>query len=297
MGTSAAIQANGRHQSAQIIKSYNQFFLIDCGEGTQEQLVRRKINTNKIDKIFISHLHGDHFLGLFGLISTMSLLGRKKALTIYGPKGLKEIITTQLKYSQSVINYNLDIFETQDKNLETIFENNQLEIKTFPLNHGIPCTGFLIKEKQKPRRVDIKSIPFDLSISQIKALKKGESFELKDGTYVENDQYTFPPKKSRSYAYCSDTTYLDSTIDYVRNVDVLYHETTFLHKLKEKAQNTKHSTSTDAATIARKANVGTLIMGHFSARYKDVQEFETEAKTIFENSQTAVEGVEIIIPD
>lgn len=297
MGTSAAIQANGRHQSAQVLKVYNQIFLIDCGEGTQEQLKRRKINTNKIEKIFISHLHGDHFLGLFGLLSTMSLLGRKKSLSIYGPKGLKDIISTQLRVSQSVLFYNIELIETQTESKEILFESNQLSIESFPLNHGIPCTGFLFKEKNKPRRIDTSKTPTNISISQIKALKKGLSPELIDGTILENKSCTLEPKKSRSYAYCSDTTYLDSTIEYVRNVDIMYHETTFLSKHQDKANNTHHSTSIDAANIANKADIGLLIMGHFSARYQNLDEFEKEAKEIFPNSIVAEEGKLIPISD
>lgn len=297
LGTSAAIQANGKHQSAQILKIQNHTFLIDCGEGTQDQIKRRKINSSKIEKIFISHLHGDHFLGLFGFLSTMSLLGRTKKIEIFGPKGLKEIIITQLKYSQSYFSYPVDFYETQCKSLEKISENDALEIFCFPLEHGIDCTGFLFKEKEKALRLDHEKIPKEIAPSLYKELKKGNNLILSDGEILQAKDCTFPPKKRRTYAYCSDTCYSKETSTYVKEVDLLYHESTFLVKHQDKAKNTMHSSTYDAALVAKESNVGKLLLGHFSARYTDDDEFETEARSIFENSFAAREGFKYTISD
>jgi ribonuclease Z len=241
LGTSAAIQANGRHQSAQVLKLDKQYFLIDCGEGTQEQLVRRRINTNKISKIFISHLHGDHFLGLFGLLCTMSLLGRVKALEIYGPKGLREIISTQLKYSQSYFNYPVEFIETTPFEKNELCSNSQIEVYSFPLEHGIECTGFLFNEKPKSRRIDHTKLPAQIQVHQLKQLKQGLDIELETGEKYSNESLTFQAKKSRSYAYCSDTRYSTQTSKYIQNVDILYHESTFIAQHEDKALATYHS--------------------------------------------------------
>lgn len=296
LGISAAIQANNRHQSAQVLQLNSSLFLIDCGEGTQEQLVRRKINNNKISKIFISHLHGDHFLGLFGLLSTMSLLGRTKKLEIYGPKGLKEIISTQLKYCQSYFAYPIDFIETKPDKEHLVFENDSIEIKTFPLHHGIDCTGFLFKEKLKSRKITYDTLPANINVTQLKALKAGDDIEI-NGQIIKNETLTSAPKKSRSYAYCSDTSYHESTAHYVKNVDLLYHESTFLVQHQDKAQATHHSSSIDAAKVAKEANASKLLLGHFSARYSDDSFFETEAQTIFPNAFVAKEGNKYAIPE
>jgi ribonuclease Z len=211
LGTSAALQAHGRHQSAQIIRNNNHCFLIDCGEGTQGQIKKHKINSNKINKVFISHLHGDHFLGLFGLISTMSLLGRDKALTIYGPAGLKEILTIQLKYSQSVLNYLIEFVETQALEKALLFSDQQLEVYSFPLSHGVLCTGFLLKEKPKARQIVTAKLPKGVNNVQLKQLKKGIDIVLPDGQIVDHLSCTNPAPASYSYAYCSDTSYQPTT--------------------------------------------------------------------------------------
>ena len=265
-------------------------FLIDCGEGTQEQLVRRKINTNKISKIFISHLHGDHFLGLFGLLCTMSLLGRVKELVIFGPKGLKEIITTQLKYSQSYFNYPVEFIETTPYENTKLYSGHQLEAFSFPLEHGIECTGFLFKEKPKSRRIDHTKLPAQIQVHQLKQLKQGLDIELENGEKFSNESLTFQAKKSRSYAYCSDTRYSIQTSKYIQDVDILYHESTFIAQHEDKASNTNDSTSIQAAQVALEANAKRLLLGHFSARYSDEKEFEDEARTVFINSEAAIEG-------
>ncbi len=290
LGTSAAVQANGRHQSAQVLKLDNHYFLIDCGEGTQEQIALRKLNFNKISKIFISHLHGDHFLGLFGFLSTMSLLGRSDKIEVYGPKGLREIITTQLKYSQSYFSYPVEFIETTHKDKTIIFEDPHIEVSSFPLDHSIACTGFLFKEKTKLRKLISSKLPKKIDFPKLRELKKGIDIELEDGTTLFAYEVSHPPQKSKSYAYCSDTAYNMQNIEYVKGVDILYHESTFLSKHADKAKNTRHSTSIEAATIASEAKVGKLLLGHFSARYSDIKEFEKEAQTIFEKSVAAIEG-------
>jgi ribonuclease Z len=290
LGTSAAVQANGRHQSAQILKKDKHLFLIDCGEGTQEQLRRRKVNLNKISKIFISHLHGDHFFGLFGLISTMSLQGREKRMEIYGPKGLNEILTLQLRISQSIFNFPIEYKELNSENKNLIFEDDSIEVFSFPLNHGIECCGFLFQEKPKQRKVHFDKLPQDIDNSYIKLLKKGFDITLENGDFYKNEDYTFDPQKSSSYAYCSDTAYSLLTSTFIQGVDVLYHESTFLNAQQDKAVYTNHSTTSDAARVALESNTKMLIIGHFSARYSEESLFEQEAKMIFENTQVAVEG-------
>jgi ribonuclease Z len=290
LGTSAAVQANGRHQSAQFLRLNGHNFLIDCGEGTQEQLRKKKINNNKISKIFISHLHGDHFLGLFGLLSTMSLMGRDKKLHIFGPKGLKEIISTQLKYSQSYFSYPVELTETSDDAKNLLFEDDQISIYSFPLSHGITCTGFLFEEKTKPRKINLEKLPKEADALHYKMLKKGFDIELSDGTILKNKDYTSDPKKSFSYAYCSDTAYSSETAKHIQKCSILYHESTFLENQKDKAIATNHSTAKDAAQVALESKTAFLLLGHFSARYNDEKEFEQEAQTVFKNCEASIEG-------
>ena len=298
LGSNSATPAYGRHHTAQLLTVNNTNFLIDCGEGTQERLVKFKNRPYQIDHIFISHLHGDHYLGLMGLIFTMHLMRRTKELYIYGQRGLKEIILTQLKYSDSALNYDIVFHELDSKKSELLFENKILEVHSFPLNHRIPCSGFLFKEKRKPFRINKETLPEDISLLNIASLKKGENIIDKDGEVVyKNDDLTLPPKKSYSYAFCSDTIFDESIVSYVKNVDLLYHEATFLDEKKEWAESTFHSTTVEAATIAKKAKVDQLIIGHFSARYKDLTPFLVEAQNVFKNTLLANEGDEIKLRD
>lgn len=297
LGTSSAIDAFGRHQSSQIFRTDEHVFLIDCGEGTQARLKKYKVNTNKIQAIFISHLHGDHFLGLVGLLSTMSLLGRKKALNLYAPPGLKEIIRVQFLHSGTVLNYSVNFQETQAVEEQLIFESASLRVTTIPLTHGVPCTGFLFKEKTKPFRINPATLPPNLSRDQILELKKGKNVSLKSGELLKADNLTFPPKRSRSYAYCSDTLIRPSICDSIRNTDLLYHETTFLDKHENKATNTNHTTCRQASVLALEADVKHLLMGHFSARYESLEEFNLEAQATFKNSEVAIEGRTYSISD
>jgi ribonuclease Z len=298
LGSSGAMPAYGRHPSSQLVEIQNQFFLIDCGEGAQMQLMRYQVNFHRINHIFISHLHGDHYLGLMGLIFTMHLQRRLNELHIYSHRGLDEIITTQLKYSQSVPSFRL-IFHVLSQDVrEIIFDNEVISVETIPLLHKIRCSGFLFKEKEKPRRIDKTRLPEGLMIRQIANLKRGYDVTDEEGNVLfKNEDLTFPPRKSRSYAYCSDTAYNEITALQIQNVDVLYHEATFTEEEIVKAQETLHSTALQAATLAKIAVVEKLLLGHFSARYKDLTPLLEEARTVFENCFLALEGEEIIIQD
>lgn len=297
MGTSSAIEANGRHQSAQILRSANQYFLIDCGEGTQAQLKKFRINFNHIKAVFISHLHGDHYFGLMGFLSTMSLLGRQNELLIYAPLGLREIIRTNLKHSQSTLNYPVEFVPTNPTIKEQLFSNKQLKISSFPLKHGIECTGFLFEQKTKPFKIKFDALPINCPPKYIKALKQGHEPIMEDGTQLTTDACTLGRPKSYSYAYCSDTAFSPELVEDIQGVDLMYHESTFLEKHALKALATNHSTATQAATMASLVGTKGLLLGHFSARYKDLSEFEQEAQAVFAQSEIAQEGLEIAITD
>ena len=294
LGTSASLPAYGRHQSAQLLEIGKLTFLIDCGEGTQLRLTHHKIKAQKIDHIMISHLHGDHYLGLVGLLSSMNLLGRKKKLILHGPNGLEEIITTQFRYSQTSLNYLISYQRLDTNQSNTIFENDTLSIMSFPLRHRIPCCGFVWREKPKPKRINKETLPVDLSLVNIVRLKNGEDIFDESGKLVyKNSSLTLPAKKSRSYAYCSDTIYDETITPFIQQVDLLYHESTFLDEMKDRAAITFHSTASQAAQIAKQAKVNQLLLGHYSARYKDISPFLDEAKQVFKATQLAQEGAEI----
>lgn len=266
-------------------------FLIDCGEGTQLQLKKYKVKTNRIDYIFISHLHGDHYYGLMGLISSMHLYGRQKDLYIYGPPGLSEIITLQLKHSDTSLKYKIVFKEWKPNTSELLFENNHLTVHSFPLSHRVNCSGFLFKEKPKARRINKNKLPEEITPLQILELKKGNDVlsEIGDVLY-KNSVYTSKAYPSLSYAYCSDTKYDEQILPYIKEVDLLYHEATFMADMEERATITFHTTTKQAGEIAQKANVGRLIIGHYSTRYKDVEPMLTETKSVFPNAELAIEG-------
>jgi len=289
LGSNSAIPAHGRNHTSQILIINNEHFLIDCGEGTQLQITKYKCRLGRINHILISHLHGDHYLGLVGLISSMHLQGRKKPLTIYGPPGLAEIITLQLKYSQTVLNYPIEFKELQEDD-PVIFQNFNMEITAFPVNHRIPCFGFLFKEKVKPRKIIKEKLPDWATSKDFNDLKAGKDIISPKGKVISFKTLTLPPKKSRSYAYCSDTRFMPELKTVVKKADLLYHEATFLHENIQWAETTFHSTTIEAATLAKEAKVGKLIIGHFSARYKDLSPFLVEVKSIFPNSELAIEG-------
>lgn len=294
LGSSSARFTANRFQTSQLLNHNERYFLIDCGEATQIQLSKYRFSFQKIDKIFISHLHGDHYFGLIGLITTMHLLGRTKELVIFAPQGLQEIIEIQLSYSETTLNYSLVFKETNPDVAELIFEDDKLSVFSFPLQHRIPCTGFRFSEKLKPRNIIKENIPVNLPPLQILALKNGEEV-VWEGQLLKPENCTKSPKKSYSYAFCSDTIFDESIIENISGTDWLYHEATFLHNMLDRAQKTYHTTALQAATIAQKAIVNGLVIGHYSSRYNEIEEHLKEAKSVFENTLLAVEGLKINI--
>ena len=291
LGSGSALPVLHRNPSAQYLNVLERHILIDCGEGTQLQFQKFKIKANKIDHILISHLHGDHYLGLMGFLSSMHLLGRTEKLNLYAPAELKDIIFSQIKASKTYLNYDINFVALEKNESECIFEDNCIEIHTIPLQHRVYCNGFLIKEKTKPRRIDKELIDkMAIPVAWMHRLVKGEDWVLEDGSIIKNEDVTLPPHPSRSYAYCSDTIYSEKIIPLINQVNLLYHEATFLNDLESRAKKTFHSTAQHAALIAQKANAKRLILGHFSARYRDVTAFETEAAVNFENVTAVNDG-------
>ena len=283
LGFNSAIPTVNSAPTAQLLEMEERHFLIDCGEGTQVQLRKAKSRFSKINHIFISHLHGDHCFGLPGLIASFRLLGRETPMHIYGPKGIAEMLETIFRLTETHRGFEIIYHELSSKQSEKIYEDQRVEVFTIPLKHRIYCNGYLFREKQKPRHLNIKEI---IKYPEIEScdyhnLKQGKDFILKDGYVLKNEVLTTDPTKSVSYAFCSDTRYSEEIIPIIQNVDVLYHEATFLHDLSEMAQHTGHSTALEAARIARKAQVGKLILGHFSNRYQDLSVFTDEARKIF----------------
>lgn len=255
------------------------------------QLSRYGVNTMRLEAIFISHLHGDHYLGLMGLLFSMHLNKRKTDLHLYAFKGLSEIILLQLKYSKSSLNYKIIFHELNESSTDIIFESSTITVETIPLKHKIPCNGFLFREKPKPRRIDKEKMPEGILIQHIALLKSGADVYSDSGQLLyRNEDFTLPPRNQRSYAYCSDTSFNPELIEQIKEVDLLYHEATFLSDDQEKANETKHSTAKEAATIAARAKIKKLLIGHFSARYHSPEVLLTEAKPIFPETYLALEG-------
>ncbi len=291
LGCYAATPRTITNPTSQILEIRNRMFLIDCGEGTQVQLRKNKLKFSKINHIFISHLHGDHFYGLVGLISTFMLLNRQTELHIYGPKGIKEIILIQLRYADSFTGYDLYFHELETKQSEVIYEDDKVIVKTIPLRHRIYTNGFLFQEKVGDRKLNIDVVnQYEIDSCYYQKIKNGKDITLEDGTVLSNEELTFDPIKPKSYAFCSDTMYDELIIPIIQGVDVLYHEATFLESEADKAQKTKHSTAKEAATIALKANVKQLILGHYSTRYANIELFKEEATSIFPTTYLADDG-------
>jgi len=292
LGSSSAIPTSKRFSTAQVMNMLERFFLIDCGEGTQIQMRKFKIPFGKINNIFISHLHGDHFFGLLGLISTFNLINREVDLHIYCPTDLENIINCQLNYFENNLNFKIIYHPLNFSKPELVYEDDKLTITSFPLKHKIPTCGFLFQEKQKPRNIIKEKVQqLNISIKDILKIKQGDDFIANNGEVHKNEDLTLSPTKPLSYAYCSDTAYCEDLIPVIRKVDLLYHETTFMRDMKERANETLHSTTIDAANIATKAEVKELIIGHFSARYKDIEPVLNETKSIFPNSIAAEDGM------
>ncbi len=294
LGSSSAIPTIDRNPTAQLLNVNERFLLIDCGEGTQVQLRKYQLSFQRISHIFISHLHGDHYFGLIGLISSMHLLGRKKDLHIHAHKELKEIIDLQLRYSNTELNFPL-FFHPIPEDLEgVIFEDDNIKVSNLLLDHSIKCSGFVFEEIRSKRKI-IKSEVEKLNVpyEKMKSLKNGVDWINKKGEIIPNEQLTIENSKPHTYAFCSDTRYNEQLISKIEGVDLLYHETTFKKDLEERAFQTGHSTTLQAASIARKSNVKSLLIGHYSQRYRDFQELADESKEIFENVIVSYSGLEI----
>lgn len=291
LGCYSATPRVNTNPTSQVLEIQNHNFLIDCGEGTQVALRKHKIKFNRIKHIFISHLHGDHYFGLAGLVSTFRLLTRETDLHIYGPKGLKEVITLQMKLADSWTNYKLIFHELNSKESELIFEDDKVSVHTIPLDHRVYANGFLFKEKAGLRKLDIdKARTANINEAYFTKLKQGFDVQNQDGVLIKNEQVTFEGPKPKSYAFCSDTVYKEELASVIKDTTVLYHESTFLDRHEHLARPTKHSTATQAARIAKLANVKQLILGHYSTRYDDLEEFKKEAYTVFKNVELAEDG-------
>lgn len=291
LGCHSATPRTNTNPTSQVLEIKNHMFLIDCGEGTQVELRRNKVKFSRIKRIFISHLHGDHYFGLVGLVSTFRLLTRETELHIYGPKGIKEVITLQLKLSDSWTNFPLIFHELTSKKSELIYEDDKVEVHTIPLIHRIYTNGFLFKEKENERKIDIGAVlNANIDKAYFRKLKQGADVENRDGMLIKNETVTKDPLPAKSYAFCSDTVYNEAILPIIADTTILYHESTFLDKNEDLCQRTKHSTARQAATIAKKAKVETLILGHFSTRYNGYDEFKSQAEEVFNNVLLAKDG-------
>lgn len=296
LGSGAALPTSNRNPTAQYVQCNDRHILIDCGEGTQVQLRKNQVHIQKINHILISHLHGDHFFGLVGLLSSLHLLGRDKGITIYGPQELEQIIRLQLEVGGAKLGFDLNFIALNGKEHRLIFEDKLIEIWTFPLSHRVPTNGFLIKEKPKDRKLNADRFEeAGLSLTLIPKLKQGIDVELESGEIIYADEYTYSAKPSKSYAYCSDTIFDERIVEYIKHADVLYHEATFLNDKLERAKQTFHSTAEQAATIAKQAEVGKLLLGHLSARYETGLKHFEEASAVFENVSVVEDGETYLI--
>lgn len=289
LGTGAALPARGRYPSAQLLNVHERLFLIDCGEGTQERLRMAQVNMCSITRIFISHMHGDHYLGLMGLISSMHLLGRKLALDVHGPVELREVIELQLRVSKSYLRFPLRFHAVTHRSGEIVHSDAHVVVTELALRHRIESTGYLFRETPRPRHLMKETV--DLIPHYLRnAVKQGEDLILPDSRVIPNAELTQPPSPPRSYAYCSDTAYTPDLVPFLEGVDLLYHEATFTEDLAARAKETMHSTARQAATMAKDSHAGQLLLGHFSSRYKDPGRLLSEAVEIFPNTHLAQEG-------
>ncbi|NDE61720.1 MAG: ribonuclease Z [Cyclobacteriaceae bacterium] len=297
LGNTSSIPMHGRNHTAQVLRFGQEFFLLDCGEGTQHQLQRFKIKSSKISAIFISHLHGDHYLGLLGLLSSFHLSKRTQPLSLFGPKGLDEILTTHFRWSHTQLCYPLTFVPTQDQEKQVLLDQPRYSLSSFPLSHRIPTTGFLFQEKEGPRAlIKEKVLENKLPIAAIQRLRSGEDYLDASGEWFRSEDFTYPLPKLRSYAFCSDTAFDERLVPYLQGVDLLYHEATFMEAEAKRAADTYHSTAKQAATLALLCGASTLLLGHFSSRYVDLSNLLSEAQSVFSNSLLSEEGKTYALP-
>lgn len=297
LGCYAATPRTFTNPTSQVLEINNELFLIDCGEGTQVELRRHKIKFGKIKHVFISHLHGDHFYGLVGLVSTFMLLNRKTELHIYGPKGIKEIVLMQLKFSNSWTGYPLYFHELTSNEPQVILNTRKVTVETIPLKHRIYANGYLFMEKPKARKLLMEEVErYNIDVAYYRGIKKGKDVVLDDGTLISNSRLTADPEPPRSYAFCSDTAYNPKMVEQLKDITVLYHESTFLEEHAYLAAPTGHSTAREAAAIARAANVSHLVLGHYSTRYESIDIFKSEALEVFPRVHLADDGKVLNFP-
>lgn len=290
LGNNSAVPAFDRHPTSQVVTLDGTNYLVDCGEGTQIQMINYKIRRSKISHIFISHLHGDHYFGLIGLISSFGLLGHQQELHVFGPSPLKEIIELQLKVADSTLPFQLHLHTITEA--ATLVDTEKINVKCFRTNHRIECYGFVFQEKKQPRKINPDKVKeYEIPSSFYDKLKKGEDYTTKDGNLIQNELLTEATEPGKTYAFCADTKYDESIIPHIQGADMIYHETTYLDNLRERAEARFHSTTRQAATIALKAGVKKLLIGHFSSKYDTLEEFEQEAREVFPATELALEGV------
>lgn len=291
LGCHSATPKANAFPTSQVVEVRGQLILVDCGEGTQIRLRQNNVKFNQIKHILISHLHGDHFYGLIGFLSTLSLLNRQNSLNVYAPKGAKEIIEIQMKHSKSYLSYPLEIIELSSHNSVQIIDHDKFTVRTIPLKHRVYTNGFLITEKKTDRKLNIDAVEqYPIDKVYYRKIVKGKDITLDNGKIIPNEELTFPPDPVKSYAYCSDTAFKPDIVDLIKDATVLYHESTFLEIHEDLCAKTKHSTARQAGIIASKAKVGHLILGHYSGRYKNLNDFKVEAETVFEPVSLALSG-------
>lgn len=291
LGSSSALPTSERYPSAHVLNAHERLFLIDCGEGTQMQLRKNKIRFGKINHIFISHLHGDHIFGLYGLLSSFSLMGRKTPIHLYAPENYQHLLRSHLNDFDIKLSFEIDFIPLKGNDPFLILDDKYLTVTAFPLQHRVPAFGFLFREKLSDRNIIKEKIDeYQIPSVRIPAIKKGEDFVTPDGSVIRNSELTLPPHEQLSYAYCSDTSYFKRLASFIKGVTLLYHEATFDKSLNKLAEITGHSTTLDAAKTALNAGAGTLIIGHFSSRYKTISFLVEEARELFPDTIAAIDG-------